>query len=170
MSVKQLTQGEHLDQVIDAEYVAPSPLKFSKDFSTEATLQTLLDQRTVELAQARAKIAQLEKANALAVGMLKKQLLPWKKIIDAIWGQIDQFDLGNEGSGLSEKWAAVKPTLAPRMQQAIDLLLLQGSMTRREIAAALRMNYTNCVTNVIGAMLRQGWFVESNGKIQLKEL
>ena len=70
----------------------------------------------------------------------------------------------------SDKWNAIKSRMAPRMKEAIDVLLLQGSMKRTQLAAALKMDYSNCNKNVIQILLRQGWMVDNNGNLSLKQL
>ena len=68
------------------------------------------------------------------------------------------------------KWEAVKSRLAPRLRECIDLLLIQKHMKRTQIAAALKMDYSNCTKNVIAALLRQGLLEDNGGELSLKEL
>lgn len=68
------------------------------------------------------------------------------------------------------KWEGIKQRLQPRMRDAIDVLLLQGTMKRTQLAAALQMDYSNCTKNVIGVLIRQGWIVDNNGDLSLKKL
>jgi hypothetical protein len=70
----------------------------------------------------------------------------------------------------ADKWTAIKSRMAPRLRDAIDVLLLQGSMKRTQIASALKMDYSNCTKNVIGVLKAQGWLVENNGSLSLKVL
>jgi hypothetical protein len=70
----------------------------------------------------------------------------------------------------ADKWTAIKNRMAPRMREAVDVLLLQGSMKRTQLAAALKMDYSNCNKNVIQILLRQGWMVDNNGNLSLKPL
>lgn len=70
----------------------------------------------------------------------------------------------------ADKWASIKQRMAPRMRDAVDVLLLQGSMKRTQLAAALKMDYSNCNKNVIQILLRQGWMVDNNGNLSLKVL
>jgi|SRR5580693_7948194 conjugal transfer/entry exclusion protein len=70
----------------------------------------------------------------------------------------------------SDKWAAIKSRMPPRHAQAVDVLLLQGSMKRTQIASALKMDYANCAKNVIQVLKSQGWIVEQNGNLSLKQL
>lgn len=83
-------------------------------------------------------------------------------------GKMDIPDISSEPS--DGKWEAVKSRLQPSHRKVIDVLLLQGAMTRKQISAAVQMNYTNCVNNVIGPLIRQGWLVDNGRDISLKEL
>jgi hypothetical protein len=69
-----------------------------------------------------------------------------------------------------DKWQAIKSRLAPRLRECVDLLLIQKHMKRTQIAAAMKMDYSNCTKNVIGALLRQGLLQDNNGELSLKEL
>jgi hypothetical protein len=80
---------------------------------------------------------------------------------------IDAAPITDGGSG---KWEVIKSRLAPRLRECVDLLLIQKRMKRTQIAAALKMDYSNCTKNVIGALLRQGLLQDSNGEISLKEI
>jgi len=68
------------------------------------------------------------------------------------------------------RWDAIKQRLQPRLREAVDLLLAQGSMKRTQIAAALKMDYSNCTKNVVGPLLRQGLIVEDGQGLSLKAL
>lgn len=70
----------------------------------------------------------------------------------------------------SDKWTAIKTRMAPRMREAVDVLLLQGSMKRTQLAAALKMDYSNCTKNVIQILIRQGWVIDNSGNLSLKPL
>jgi hypothetical protein len=70
----------------------------------------------------------------------------------------------------ADKWTAIKSRLAPRLKDAIEMIQLQGSMKRKQLAAAMKMGYDNCATNVVAVLLRQGWLVENHGDLSLKQL
>jgi hypothetical protein len=74
------------------------------------------------------------------------------------------------GGDSADKWAVIKSRLAPRLREAVDILLLQSSMKRTQLAAAMRMDYGNCAKNVVAVLVRQGWLVDNNGNLSLKEL
>lgn len=68
------------------------------------------------------------------------------------------------------KWDAVKQRMPQRHREAIDVLLLSGSLKRTQLAAALKMDYANCAKNVIAILIRQGWLIDSGGNLSLKQL
>lgn len=70
----------------------------------------------------------------------------------------------------SNKWDAIKNRMPPRHREAVEMLLLQGSMSRKQLSAALHLGYTNCANNVVQPLLRQGWLVENSGSLSLKQL
>lgn len=84
-------------------------------------------------------------------------------------GEFDLDDLPSSDASPS-KWDAIKKRLQPRLAEAIDVLLLQGSMRRTQLSAALKMDYSNCNKNVIAILLRQGLVKDSGGMLLLKEL
>lgn len=112
-----------------------------------------------------------------AVAELRKILLPLHHGLKLVFGEIDAI-APNDGpamyrsapDGNGSKWDAIKQRLAPRMREAVDILLMQGSMKRTQLAAALKMDYSNCTKNVVGVLLRQGWLVDNGGNLSLKEL
>lgn len=69
-----------------------------------------------------------------------------------------------------DKWQQIKQRLPPRLAQAIDVLLLQGSMSGTQLAAAMRMDRSNCSKNVVQILLRQGLIVRNGRELSLKQL
>lgn len=96
-------------------------------------------------------------------------LSPLYKALRPAFGDADPIS-GLDGDSSQAKWDAIKQRLAPRMREAVDILLMQGSMKRTQLAAALKMDYSNCTKNVVGILLRQGWIVDNGGNLSLKEL
>jgi len=82
-----------------------------------------------------------------------------------------KFDLATtESAAGPSKWEGIKKRLPPRQAEAIDIFLAQGSLKRTQLAAAMRMDYSNCTKNVIAVLLRQGLLIESGGQLSLKNL
>ena len=76
----------------------------------------------------------------------------------------------SSSTATGSKWDAIKQRLQPRLRECVDLLLIQGHMKRTQIAAALKMDYSNCIKNVITILMRQGLLVDNGGELSLKEL
>ncbi len=109
----------------------------------------------------RAQVAEMQEELNLIKGILMRQYGAFK---------VSFGDQAIVTTDSSDKWAAIKARMAPRLREAIELLLLQGSMKRTQIASALKMDYSNCTKNVIGVLKAQGWVVENNGQLSLKVL
>jgi uncharacterized small protein (DUF1192 family) len=125
-----------------------------------------------ELEDARHEAAQAKGDAARATAKLRKQLSPLYSALKDVFGELDAIggDTAPEPSGQQGKWEVVKQRLAPRLREAVDILLLQGTMRRTQMANALRMDYSNCTKNVIGVLIRQGWIVDNGGSLSLKQL
>lgn len=70
----------------------------------------------------------------------------------------------------SAKWSQIKNRLQPRLRDAIDVLLLQGPMSGTQLAAAMRMDRSNCSKNVVAILLRQGLIVRDGHNLSLKQI
>ena len=114
-----------------------------------------------ELNLLRDQVAELQEEVNVIKGILMRQYGAFK----SSYG--DQAIVTTDSA---DKWIAIKARMAPRLREAIDVLLLQGSMKRTQIASALKMDYSNCRKNVIGVLKAQGWLVENNGSLSLKVL
>jgi hypothetical protein len=114
-----------------------------------------------EIDMLRARVDEMQEE----LGMIKSILLRQYGAFKASFG--DQAIMTADSA---DKWSAIKARLAPRLREAVEMLQLQGSMKRTQIAAALKMDYSNCTKNVIGVLKAQGWLVENNGNLSLKVL
>ncbi len=114
-----------------------------------------------EIDMLRAEVSELRDSVTTMQTILMRQYGAFK----AVFG--DQAIVTTDST---DKWAAIKARMAPRLREAIDVLLLQGSMKRTQIASALKMDYSNCTKNVIGVLKAQGWIVENGGNLSLKQL
>lgn len=122
-----------------------------------------------EVASLRHEIKTMGRENAKVIARL---LSPLWKALEPIFGELADVGVAEAAppNSRATAWESVKARLQPRHRQVIDVLLLQGEMTRRQISSAIQMNYNNCTNNVIGPLLRQGWLIEVGGKIALKQL
>lgn len=124
-----------------------------------------------DLRDTQGELSAAKRANVQAVAALKKELSPLYRALQSLFGELDKFDVESfDGRAGGDKWEAVKVRLAPRLREAIDILLIQGTMRRTQLANALKMDYSNCTKNVIGVLIRQGWVVDSGGQLSLKQL
>ncbi|HXM63709.1 MAG TPA: hypothetical protein VN950_22805, partial [Terriglobales bacterium] len=114
-----------------------------------------------EVEMLRAQVTEMQED----LNMLKNILMRQYGAFKASFG--DQVIMTTDSA---DKWTAIKARLAPRLREAVEMLQLQGSMKRTQIASALRMDYSNCTKNVIGVLKAQGWIIENNGSLSLKQL
>jgi|SRR5579864_2913453 len=137
---------------------------------SDALRQEIYDLKQ-QLIIAHGEIVTLKRTNAKAVAELRKQLTPVYSAFKLLFGEMDAIDGGEIGAiGGNAKWDAVKQRLAPRLREAVDIFLTQGSLKRTQLASAMRMDYSNCTKNVIGILLKQGLLVDNAGQLSLKEL
>lgn len=139
---------------------------------TIAALEQEVERLEGDLGIARAEVAHLRKENARAVSALRRQLSPLHQALRQVFGEMDALGTDEPGSpdGKTDKWNVIKQRLTPRLREAVDILQLQGTMRRTQLATALKMDYSNCTKNVIGVLIRQGWVVDNGGNLSLKEL
>jgi hypothetical protein len=123
--------------------------------------QEYVEQEPTEIEVLRAQVSEMQEQLNTLTSILMRQYGAFK----ASFG--DQAIVTTDSA---DKWTAIKARMAPRLREAIDVLLLQGSMKRTQIASALKMDYSNCTKNVIGVLKAQGWIVEQNGSLSLKQL
>lgn len=119
------------------------------------------DQGPSDIEMLKAQVAEMQEELNLMKGILMRQYGAFK----ASFG--DQAIVTTDSTS---KWDSIKSRMPPRHAQAVDVLLLQGSMKRTQIASALKMDYANCAKNVITVLKAQGWLVENNGNLSLKVL
>lgn len=121
------------------------------------------------MTQLRMEISELQSG----LNALTEEVESIKTILRRQYAAFQQ-SLGDEpvtySSEGTDKWAAIKQRLAPRLQEAVDILLLQGSLKRTQLASAMKMDYSNCVKNVVQILLRQGLLVDNGGNLSLKKL
>src|ERR1700685_1561239 len=132
-----------LNGVVEPEYVEPG-----SDLGNEVEML-------------RAQVTEMQED----LNMLKNILMRQYGAFKASFG--DQVIMTTDSA---DKWTAIKARLAPRLREAVEMLQLQGSMKRTQIASALRMDYSNCTKNVIGVLKAQGWIIENNSSLSLKQL
>jgi len=85
-------------------------------------------------------------------------------------GKLDIASTEASHASSDARWDAIKSRLPRRHAEAVDILLLHGSMNRTQLAAAMKMDYSNCTKNVIGVLMRQGIIVSNGRDLTLKQL
>lgn len=134
-------------------------------------IKTLRAQIEKLLQDGREMQSQLSRERA-GVAAVRHQLNPLYRALQLLFEEMDQvagFTNATEPQS-NAKWDAIKQRLAPRLREAIDILLVQKNLKRTQMASALKMGYNNCTKNVVGVLIRQGLVVESGGYLVLKEL
>lgn len=89
--------------------------------------------------------------------------------IEAVTGAESPAITGNGTANLS-RWEAIKQRNPGRIAQAIDVLLLHGAMSTNQLAAAMRMDRSNCSKNVVVKMKSMGLIIKTGHEFSLKEL
>jgi len=110
--------------------------------------------------------------------MVQRQIGELRRDVDAVTkgvlvtaGALSGKPSAGSGSGdQGSKWEQIKRRLQPRLADAIDVLILQGSMSGTQLAAAMRMDRSNCSKNVVSVLLRQGLIVRNGHELSLKQL
>jgi hypothetical protein len=149
----------------------PQPVPDHRDRIIASLQQENSDLRE-QLSDAVAEVSRVRAARAAGVAELQQILLPLHHAMQLVFGQIDAVLPNGVQPTIngSNKWDAIKLRLAPRLREAVDILQMQGSMKRTQLAAALKMDYSNCTKNVVSVLLRQGWLVDNGGDLSLKPL
>jgi hypothetical protein len=148
----------------------------SKPLLSDGRQEYLEDRGPDVIEQLRSKIAQLEHRMDSLEGVLDATKRDTVVIVLGLLHQSlkhiasGKFDIMQVETSAQtpSKWEAIKKRLAPRLAEAIDILMLQGPMRRTQLASAMKMDYSNCAKNVIAVMIRQGLIVESGGQLSLK--
>lgn len=147
-------------------------------------LEGIVDMRDQELATLRRQLAQLDEAlrleriktGAIEAGVrkLRSSTLQLFRALQLIHGQIDETGIdaqvANDGPAANSKWDAIKQRNPGRIAEAIDTLLVHGAMSVSQLAAAMRMDRSNCSRNVAGKLMRMGLVVRNGNALSLKTL
>jgi hypothetical protein len=138
-----------------------------------------------ELRQARAEVIRLRATSdtaTMAVTELRRQLGPLYRAFRAVFGEIELVVGKDDAAPVSataappangtqsSRWDAIKRGLPPRLAQAVDIVLLHGSMNNSQLAAAMKMDRTNCSNNVTSKLKSMGLFIKNGNIYSLKEL
>jgi hypothetical protein len=72
--------------------------------------------------------------------------------------------------GQESKWAAIKQRHPGNVARAIDILLIQGTMSTDQLRTVLRIGYETCRVNVVNKMVKMGLIIKNGSQFSLKPL
>jgi hypothetical protein len=103
---------------------------------------------------------------------LRHVLSPLYRALQKIFGELDEAGIGDSNASVSggSKWDAIKSRNPGRIAQAIDTLLLHGTMNTSQLAAAMKMDRSNCSNNVVTKMKSMGLIVKNGNEFSLRSL
>jgi hypothetical protein len=132
-----------------------------------ARLEEDLEHSQAALADAREQSA----ASVRACTALRRQLEPLYQAMRMIFGELDAVSgvAPEEHPRTSAVWESWKQRLGGRKADFIDLLLVHGAMSHKQLAAANHCAYQTSVDTIV-AMNKAGIISKNGGKFSLKEL
>lgn len=137
---------------------------------TIAALEQEVERLEGDLGIARAEVAQLRKENARAISALRRQLSPLYQALRQVFGEMDA--LGGEDPTEAPKadarWESWKKRLPGRPAEMIDLLLLHGSMSVKNLMAAMHCG-KDAVYQAASKLGQAGVVTNNGGRYSLKD-
>lgn len=150
-----------------------------------AQLEAELRQVRRQLADAEVTAARAREDADRALSMLRRQLAPLYRALQAVFGELDAAGIADTGerdgtaapggsaSGRSAReltlWADWKARLPPGCGKVIDVLLLHPDLSVRQIKAAARMG-ENTVYQATSKLGQLGLVTKHDGRFALKAL
>jgi hypothetical protein len=133
-----------------------------------STLRRTLERTDEALRLERNKTAAIEHS----LRELRHLTKPFYQLLQRIHGELDDvgIDAATPVGGGGSKWDAIKQRNPGRIAQAIDTLLIQGALTTSQLAAAMRMNRSNCANNVVTKMRSMGLLDKTGDSYSLRPL
>ena len=114
-----------------------------------------------------------------AVGMLRRQLSPLYRALQAVFGELDLVAAAEPESAASSPspaaprtsavWEAWKSRLPPACGKVIDALLTHGELNSVQIKVAARLG-TSTVSDAISKLNKAGLIDKNGGRYSLKKL
>jgi hypothetical protein len=113
-----------------------------------------------------------------ALKEIQRVTLPFYNILRAVHGELDSLGITNSGATVSastspahdSRWDAIKSRLAPRLREAVDVLLVHGRMNTTQLAAALKTSRGNCADNIVQKLKTMGIIIKDGRDYSLKTL
>ena len=128
-----------------------------------------------ELSNTQLEATRAHQQSAQALAMLRKQLAPLYRALQAVFGEIDAAGISDNGGNpadnprVSAVWSSWKSRLGGRKAQVIDALLLHGEMNTTQLAIAIGCN-RNTIPNLIFELNKAGLLNKNAGRFSLKQL
>jgi hypothetical protein len=149
--------------------------------SSPLLLNGNVDNRDETISALRRQLAQMDEALRLeriktgqveaGARELRHVLSPLYRGLQKIFGELDEAGIdGNGAAPATSRWELIKQRNPGRIAQAIDVLLLHGTMNTSQLAAAMRMDRSNCGTNVVQKLKSMGLIVKNGNEFSLREL
>jgi hypothetical protein len=146
-------------------------------------LEGHVDTRDQEIATLTRRLAQIDEALRLeriknaaiesGVRELRHVTRPLLGALQKIHGLCDEMGVTEAGAspaGSNSKWAAIKQRNPGRIAEAIDTLLVHGSLNSSQLAAAMHIDRSNCSKNVIPKLVSMGLIRRDGRLLSLKEM
>lgn len=151
-----------------AVWTPPDPRDREID-ALRAEVKTLRTDLTI----ARTEAARAQQDADRALGMLRKQLTPLYRALQAVFGELDAAGVEdapqNTSPRVSAVWENWKAKLGGGPAKVIDALLLHREMNTQQLAIAIGCDRTT-VPNYIHRLNKAGLLNKNGGRFSLKEL
>jgi hypothetical protein len=144
-----------------------------------AELEAELRQARREAIDAEVEANRAREDSNRALSMLRQQLGPLYRALQAVFGEIDAAGIPETGPGapaantvnerVSPVWAAWKEKLSPACGKVIDALLVHKDLNRKQICVAAQMG-KDTMYGVITKLKTAGLLDENGGRFSLKQL
>lgn len=154
--------------------MSTSPLLLESRLETDRRDETISDLRDQlrrlddALRQERNKSGAIEHA----LREMRHLTKPFYQLLRVIHGELDEAGIDGTVSVVSAnpKWDAIKARNPGRIAQAIDVLLIHGTMNNSQLAAAMKMNRSNCSNNVVTKLRSMGLIIKNGSELSLRPL
>lgn len=136
------------------------------------SLQQALYDRNRQLNDVEARLRESEmRCKAVEAGVLELRatLAPLYNALRQVFGEIDEMNIGETSASSSPVWDSWKQKLGGKSAEAIDVLMMHGTLNAEQLRFHLRVA-NRTVYNIIGLLNKAGIIHKDGGKISLKDL
>jgi len=144
---------------------------------TYEDIASMPNTRDEELDSLSARVAELESSLAEAESRAKREAVV--TVLNLLGAALRQVASGKiemppldvaTTTAPSSRWEAIKQRNPGRIAQAVDTLLVHGTMSVSNLASAMRMDRSNCSKNVVTKLRSMGLLVIDGTGFKLKDL